>query len=78
MTNKTTVITGAGSGIGATVARLLSDRGHQVIVSDLAESAAAQVASGCRPCAGSWTSPTIKPIGAWRPCSRVGQLGRSG
>jgi len=44
MSRKIAVVTGAGSGIGAAVARTLSGRDHDVIVTDLDESAAARVA----------------------------------
>ncbi len=41
------VITGAGSGIGAAIARELSQRGHQVVPTDLDANAAAVTAGAC-------------------------------
>lgn len=45
LTDKTAVITGAGSGIGAAIARLFADQGAAVAVLDIDETKAAEVAS---------------------------------
>jgi meso-butanediol dehydrogenase/(S,S)-butanediol dehydrogenase/diacetyl reductase len=44
MTQKTAVVTGAGSGIGAAIARELAGRGHHVVVTDIDVGAAEGVA----------------------------------
>lgn len=44
MTQKTAVVTGAGSGIGAAIARELAGRGHHVVVTDIDVAAAEGVA----------------------------------
>jgi meso-butanediol dehydrogenase / (S,S)-butanediol dehydrogenase / diacetyl reductase len=46
MTQPLAVVTGAGSGIGAAIARELAGRGHRVVVTDLDEAAAQAVAGG--------------------------------
>lgn len=45
MTERTAVVTGAGSGIGAAIARELATRGHHVVVTDVREAAAQAVAA---------------------------------
>lgn len=47
MTLGISVITGAGSGIGAAIARELAQRGHRVVPTDLDPSAAAATAQAC-------------------------------
>ncbi|UXI69807.1 3-hydroxybutyrate dehydrogenase [Tahibacter amnicola] len=53
MTTRTLLITGAGSGIGAGIARLLAEAGHHVIVTDIAVDPAEAVAAEIRAAGGS-------------------------
>lgn len=47
MNGRTAVVTGAGSGIGAAIARTLAERGAHVVVTDLDGDAAARTAAEC-------------------------------
>ena len=73
LTGRSALVTGAGSGIGAAVARTLAATGAAVLVSDVMADAAATVAQricadGGKAAHSSFSSPTLPPTSPVRCC----------